>query len=802
MKPEGDPLRNPKRPDMPDFCRRAAPWTIGPWLCVILGLLLAPIAVSATEVILKDGRVLRGNEATLPSLTNVLKVPPPGGAPQTIIVLDDNLRRTFFPKVQVREVRQDPGGAEEKFKVWQKVQRGGATVKSVGPVLDIKPFDDFGRRTFTFNTTKGPVTVVQGITEITPNWTKVEGANFMWDMRMDTNAIPQDTLHKILLKQIDEKKLDHHKKIIQFYIQSKRYEKAGEHLDVILKQFGQQPGMQADWAPIVQSVRQFSAQRLLSELKMRRDAGQHLMVQEKLKAFPRENVAGAVLQEVSELLEEYKTLDARRADALKQLDALVAKIGETAVRNELEPICKEIATELDFNTFGRLAAFRQNLDDQNMTPGEKVALAVSGWLLGADNASVNLPVAISLYKVRGQICKYLGASSTVDREQVLKYLLKEEGAAPPLVAGLLANMKPPIDPPPPDDPVQKPGSFKLDVLAAANEAPIRCLVQLPPEYNPYRRYPAVVTLRGAGTTAEQQIDWWAGGVTAGGWRAGQGSRNGYIVIAPDWAKPHQQDYNYSTREHAAVLNSLRAACQRFAIDTDRVFLSGHSMGGDAAWDIALGHPDLWAGVIPIVAQADRYVAFYKNNARYVPFYLVGGELDGNKLTKNATDLDRYFKAGYNVTVVDYLGRGHEHFYEEILRLFDWMGRFRRDFFPREFACVTMRQTDNFFWWLECGDFPSKGIVDPTNWPPPKGTLAVNVGGKMSDKNTITVLSNTGRVTVWLAPKLVDFKKPITVTAKNRRLHSGFLDPSVATILEDVRTRGDRQNPFWAKVESK
>lgn len=783
------------------FCRGAALGAIGGLLCATLGILLAGRAASATEITLKDGRVLRGNAGSLPSLTNVLKAPPPGGAPQTITLLDDNLRRIFFPKVQIREVRQDPGGSEEKFKIWQKVQRGGATVKSVGPVLDIKPFDEFGRRTFTFNTTKGPVVVVQGITEITPNWTKVEGANYMWDYRMDTSAIPRDMLHKILLKQIDQSKIDHHKKIIQFYIQSKRYEEAATHLEVILDKFGKEPGVKEDWAPIVESVRQFSAQRLLTELKMRREAGQHLMVQEKLKAFPKENVAGAVLQEVSELLEEYKNLEARRVEALKHLEALVAKIGETAVRNELEPICKEIAAELDLNTLGRLAAFRQNVDDASMTPGEKVALAVSGWLLGADNAAVNLPVAISLYKVRGQIREYMNQQQKPDREQTLKYLLKEEGGAPALVAGLLANMKPPVDPPAAEDPLKKPGYYSVPVLAAANEAPINCLVQLPPEYSPYRRYPAVVSLHGAGTTAEQQVDWWAGGWSKG-WRAGQGARQGYIVIAPEWAAPHQPDYNYSAREHAAVLNSLRAVCQRFAVDTDRVFLSGHSIGGDAAWDIALGHPDLWAGVIPIVAQSDRYVAFYKNNARYVPFYLVGGELDGNKLTKNATDLDRYFKAGFNVTVVDYQGRGHEHFYEEILRLFDWMGRFRRDFFPLEFDCVTMRQFDNFFWWLECGDFPSKGIVEPSSWPPPRGALAVNVGGKISGKNTVNVHSGAGRVTVWLAPKMVDFKKPITVSVKGRRLNSGFIEPSVATILEDVRTRGDRQNPFWAKVESK
>ena len=98
-----------------------------------------------------------------------------------------------------------------------------------------------------------------------------------------------------------------------------------------------------------------------------------------------------------------------------------------------------------------------------------------------------------------------------------------------------------------------------------------------------------------------------------------------------WLQEQQKQYGYSAREHAIVLNSLRDACRRFSIDTDRVYLSGQSIGGDAAWDIGLAHPDLWAGVIPIVAQSDRYCARYWENARYVPFYVVAGELDGSKL---------------------------------------------------------------------------------------------------------------------------------------------------------------------------
>ena len=50
-------------------------------------------------------------------------------------------------------------------------------------------------------------------------------------------------------------------------------------------------------------------------------------------------------------------------------------------------------------------------------------------------------------------------------------------------------------------------------------------------------------------------------------RAGQATRQGHIVIAPRWGKDHQQAYEYSTREHAAVLFSLRDAMQKFAADS-------------------------------------------------------------------------------------------------------------------------------------------------------------------------------------------------------------------------------------------
>src|SRR5262249_52448482 len=159
------------------------------------------------------------------------------------------------------------------------------------------------------------------------------------------------------------------------------------------------------------------------------------------------------------------------------------------------------------------------------------------------------------------------------------------------------NMRPPYDTPQ----QQTAGSYVLSVPGPEEGEQFAYHVQLPPEYDPYRRYPCIVTLHGGGTTPENQISWWAGDPDEQGVPKGQAARYGYSVVAPAWAREHQKEYEFSSREMAAVLHSLRDACRRFSIDTDRVYLSGHSMGGVAAWDLGLAHPDLWAGVIPIVA---------------------------------------------------------------------------------------------------------------------------------------------------------------------------------------------------------
>jgi hypothetical protein len=162
--------------------------------------------------------------------------------------------------------------------------------------------------------------------------------------------------------------------------------------------------------------------------------------------------------------------------------------------------------------------------------------------------------------------------------------------------------------------------------------------------------------------------------------------------------------------------------------------------------------------------------------------------------------------GYNTTIVQFMGRGHENFSDEILNIFDWMGRNRREFHPKEIACRAARSGDNYFFWLELNDFPEKTVVEPDHWPPPGkakvGALTEASVNSTPDLQVINVKPAARGVTLWLSPELVDFNKPIKATLRSKSLPSGTppIVPDLRVMLEDARTRADRMHPFWAKVE--
>jgi predicted esterase len=769
----------------------------GVWPACLLLAVVAAVA-RADRVEMADGRVLEGRFALLPGVAVDPLAPQSSSAGTPILMCDDDLTRTMVSKRQV--VKTEPAPVDfglEKIRIPQRVPENGRRVTGMGAAIETTPFDEFGRRILSLSTAGGRVDVVQGITEITPRWTRIEGLvtekPVLLDMRLATTALPRDVLKRVIEQHIDRTNADHRLRVVRLLIQAERYEDARSELDEVLKDFSSL----ADLNRERKRISELAARRILDEIRMRGRVGQDRLALRLLENFPTEDVGGELLEEVREERDRYRDRQESARRLVAGLRSRLAELEDAQERAAAAAVVDEIERELSFATLERLATFDRLGGDPALPAARAVALAINGWLQGPTMGDDNLKVALSAVRLRESLREYLRAPDAPAREATRERMRQEEAFGAATLAGIARHMRPPLDPPQPT----APGLYALAVPGLPDAGTARCLVQLPPEYDPLRVYPAIVSLHAAWSTPEQQIEWWAGRPAADGTRLGQATRHGAIVIAPAWGREHQTAYEYSAREHAVVLAALREACQRFAIDTDRVFLSGHSMGGDAAWDIGLAHPDLWAGVIPISAAADRYVHHYWRNAAALPLYFVGGELDGGTIQKNAVDLDRYFAKGYDATYVEYRGRGHDHFSEELLRIFDWMGRKRRAL-PQPIEAVSMRPWDRFFWWLEFAEAPPKTVTLPSNWPPAKGAGALEIEGQVTPGNTMTARCGGRGVRIWLGPEFVDLTRPVTVTLSGERLFKGRVVPDERVLLEDLRRRGDRQHPFWAVVEGR
>src|SRR5262249_54207293 len=152
-----------------------------------------------------------------------------------------------------------------------------------------------------------------------------------------------------------------------------------------------------------------------------------------------------ILQQVREMLDEYRDTQKKSAQAGAELKELIDKVSHDDTRRQCEALFQEMSQELSFNTFDRLATYLRLNSDESLAGEQKISLALSGWLLGADNADKNLAITLSLAKVRDVVTRYLTEPVKLERGKLFDQLRGMEGASPVLVDQLLKHMKPPLE---------------------------------------------------------------------------------------------------------------------------------------------------------------------------------------------------------------------------------------------------------------------------------------------------------------------------------------------------------------------
>ncbi|QDT63713.1 carboxylesterase family protein [Calycomorphotria hydatis] len=765
--------------------------------CLIIGGMSPSVAGTA---VLKNGTKITGKLVPVRGLSKRQLNQQNGEVETTpILMIDSGYKRHFVAQRQVESSEEEVILSQyEKFKLSQKDGRTGLEIRALGTIRNMTPFDEFGRRTVQISTPRGPLNVVQGITELTPQHISVSGLTHRWEFGLSTTSVPSPQLRAVLANAIDSGNPDDRLAVVRFFLQAGLHREAIEELQLVATDF---PELAATIGELQVEVRRFQTLKVLAELRRRQRSGQHEFVYNAVRTFPRQGLGGDLIRELRLLQNDYEDRRELADRALFLLGELEAQLEESSDRTAVSNVRSVIRDELDFEAIDRLRPFLDFSRDGALSAREMLALAISGWALGPANAVTEFDKALQIWQARLLVDEFLRTDDPLVETDLLDRMGKLEGIGPETVRSLIPWVQPWRETPDTQinevfelqtkEPTVIPGSSGQDPAT-----PTRYTVLLPPEYSPNRAYPVIVALRPADIPLENAIDWWGAvrSTDAARTLSGQAPRLGYIVIAPDYSTEGQTEYDYSVRAHAAVLHVLRDARKRFHIDSDRVVLAGHGMGADAAFDIGMSHPDVFAGVVPISGLAQRTTLWYWSNAKDLPFYIVNGEFDRDSLGINSMTVYRMMKYGYDVRYTDYKGRGFESYFEEIHDIFDWIDLQRRTKYPKEIEVDSLRPSEQRFYWVEVSDLPFAPLP-----PDGRGAKPRAIEARITPGNTIYLKSAAARHTLWLAPEFVNFDERLRVRMAARNQFYDFVEPNYRDLLTDFKTRGDRQKTYLCKL---
>ncbi len=216
-----------------------------------------------------------------------------------------------------------------------------------------------------------------------------------------------------------------------------------------------------------------------------------------------------------------------------------------------------------------------------------------------------------------------------------------------------------------DDPwTGRTGDFKRHYLLepAGEIMPYRMYV--PSGYTRGKPMPLIIALHGLGATEDSFFEAYGRELPR------LAEEHGYIIAAP---LGYRVDGAYGvslggSRDPSAlraqslseqdVLQVLEQVRTQYAVDADRTFLMGHSMGAIGTWALGAKYPDLWAG---LGAFSGFGVASTAASMSHIPQFVVHGDADPTVAVGGSRVMVAALKAaGANVEYLEIAGGNHSN----------------------------------------------------------------------------------------------------------------------------------------------
>jgi len=173
-------------------------------------------------------------------------------------------------------------------------------------------------------------------------------------------------------------------------------------------------------------------------------------------------------------------------------------------------------------------------------------------------------------------------------------------------------------------------------------------IYVPSGYDRSKAFPLIIALHGMGGDESSIFDQYGSGAFKV-----EAEKHGYIVACPKGREPASM---YTGTAEQDVLDVISEVERAYKVDLDRVYLTGHSMGGFGTWSIAIDHPDLFAAIAPISGGGDPKKA---DRIARIPEIVIHGDSDNTVAVQRSREMvEAAKKAGAEIKYIEVSGGSH------------------------------------------------------------------------------------------------------------------------------------------------
>lgn len=356
------------------------------------------------------------------------------------------------------------------------------------------------------------------------------------------------------------------------------------------------------------------------------------------------------------------------------------------------------------------------------------------------------------------------------------------------------------------------GPLKLEVSLGERRAR-RVVLRIPHGYAPTKKWPLIYALHGSGGNAENILEYYE--------RVLGRAVNQYVLAAPDH---YDEVIVLSERpEHLAVLREIK---RRVRVDSERVYVTGYSMGGHTSWTLVVLHPDEFAAAVPIAGSlslpgVDRLWPTFLPNVQNTYVLQVWGGQD--RLGDDGQASSHGGIAGTNRKLRDVVAelqlpvdsyedpdKAHGDVVPPRDVLLKALRR-ERVACPAKVQHTFRRLHEAHAYWLEghtwqgeAWDRANLGRVElrPDEDPGEALYRAIRarlgeLRGEIIGQRVDVRRKHVGELTVWLSDGMIDWTQPLTVNVSGRQVFEGVLEPDLFVCLTQAARTRDFERLRWA-----